>query len=77
MIRERAYGDRTGDAAGAGGMGPAEPFPHSVTTTQRPGSGNDSRVTGTESAVVSGPIPPAPAVSPVRPWRRSSANHAR
>ena len=42
IIRERACGDRAGDAAGVGGMGPVEPFPPSKTTTQRPRSGNGS-----------------------------------
>src|SRR6266511_2413442 len=33
---------RAGAAAGAGGMGPVEPFPLRETTTQRPQSGNGS-----------------------------------
>jgi hypothetical protein len=61
--------DREGAAAGAGGMGPVEPFPPRVTTKQRLRVGTDPRVTGTESAVVRGPIPPAPAVAPSRRMR--------
>ena len=71
MIRERAWRDRAGDAAGAGGMGPSEPFPapRDDDTAAKEWE-RLQRVTGTESAVVRGPIPPAPAASPVRrrPW---------
>jgi hypothetical protein len=43
MIHECIFRDRAGEAAGAGGMGPAEPFPLRETTTQRPRSGNGSK----------------------------------
>ena len=59
-------GDRAGEAAGAGGRGPVDPFPPRATTTQRSRVGTPPRVTGTMSAVVGGPRPPAPAASPAR-----------
>ena len=55
MIRERAYGDRAGDAAGAGD-GSAEPFraPRDDDTAAAR-VGTAPRVTGTEPAVVGDP----------------------
>ena len=64
-------GTRRGSGDGSG-----EPFRHCVTTTQRPRVGTAPRVTGTESAVVTGPIPPAPAASPVRRAPDAFANRA-
>jgi hypothetical protein len=52
IIHERARGDRAGAAAGAGGLGPVEPFRPRATTTQRSRVGTAPQVIGTESAVV-------------------------
>jgi hypothetical protein len=59
-------GDRAGDAVGAGGMGPQSPSRLARRRHSGQGVGTAPRVTGTESAVVGGPIPPAPAASPTR-----------
>jgi len=62
-----ALGDRAGEAVGAGGMGSAEPFPSRETTTQRPGSGNES--TGDRYGVGGGQRthPPGPRRGPRPP----------
>jgi hypothetical protein len=57
-IHERARGGRAGVAAGAGGMGPGEPFPSRATTTQRPRSGNG--LTGDRYGVGGGQSDPSP-----------------
>ena len=73
----RMCGDRVGGAAGAEGMGPAEPFPSRETTTQRPRSGNGSP--GDRYGVGGGqrthPLGPRRATRPprARPVRESCA----
>ena len=69
-------GDRAGDAVGAGGRGPQSPSRPATQRHSGEGMGTAPRVTGTESAVVGGPLPPAPTASPARPARYSFANHA-
>ena len=59
-------GDRTGDEAGAGGRGPQSPSRPARQRHSGQGVGTAPRVTGTKSAVVGGPLPPAPASSPAR-----------
>ena len=66
MIRERMLRDRAGEGAGAGGMGPQSPSRSARRRHSGRGVGTATRVTGTESAVVGGPIPPGPASSPAR-----------
>ena len=51
-----------------------EPFPLRATTTRRLRAGTAPGVTGTKSAVVGGPSPPAPAASPARCERGAFAN---
>ena len=77
MIRERAWRDRAGDAAGAGGMGPAEPFPPRETTTQRPRSGNGSPGDRYEVGGGQRTHPPGPRRVPRPPHTRGPfASHA-
>jgi len=56
IIHERARGNR----AGAGGVGPVEPFPSRKMTTQESRVGTAQRVTGTESASIGRTHSPGP-----------------
>jgi len=69
-------GDRAGEAVGAGGMGPQSPSRPARRRHSGQGVGTSLRVTGTESAVVGGPIPPAPAASPARRARFEFEYHS-
>jgi hypothetical protein len=51
---------RPGDVAGAGGMGPGDPFPATRHDEAAEQSGNGSTVIGAQSDVVRGPIPRLP-----------------
>jgi len=65
-LENAQLGDRAGDEAGAGGLGPQSPSRPARLRHSGQGVGTARRVTGTESAVVGGPSPPAPASSPAR-----------
>ena len=75
----RASGDRAGGAAGAGGMGSAEPFPPRETTTQRPQSGNGSPGDRYEVGGGQRTHPPGPrrATRPPRVWSFARVRDAR